>query len=170
MIVIYGDHQGLNKETPSVYAHTTEYLGKPYDFDEMLNVPLFIHIPGLGEGKTITTVGGQVDILPTIANLMDIDIPQPYIFGHDLLNTDEGFLAQISYVGKNSFISEDNHMIFVIGKDGTVESGRVINLINGKKMNLNKKLCSKYSERAVILLDTCREVLDYNLMAEEVSH
>ena len=61
-------------------------------------------------------------------------------------------------------------MIFVIGKDGTVESGRVIDLNSGKKMNLNKKLCQKYSKRAAILLDTCREMLDYNLMAEEASH
>lgn len=170
MIVIYGDHQGLNKETASVYSHMTKYLGKPYDFDEMLNVPLFIHIPGLGESKTKTTVGGQVDILPTIANLMDIEIPQPYIFGHDLLNTKEGFIAQISYVGKNSFITDDNNMIFVIGKDGTVESGHLINLTTGERMNLNINLCRKYSDRAATLIDTCQEVLDYNLISNYANH
>lgn len=170
MIVIYGDHQGLNKETASVYSHTTRYLGKPYDFDEMLNVPLFIHIPGLGESQTVTRVGGQVDILPTLANLMDFEIPQPYIFGHDLLNTKEGFVAQISYVGKNSFITDDNNMLFVIGKDGTVESGRLINLASGERMNLNTDLCRNYSDRAATLLDTCKEVLDYNLIASYANH
>ncbi len=170
MIVIYGDHQGMNKETVSVYNHMTKFLGKPYDFDEMLNVPLVIHIPGLSESRTVTTVGGQVDILPTIANLMDFGIPQPYIFGHDLLNAEEGFVAQISYIGKNSFITDDNNMLFAIGRDQTVESGRLIDLTNGKKMNLNVELCSKYSARAAILLDTCEEVLDYNLLADYVSH
>ncbi|MBQ9155644.1 MAG: LTA synthase family protein [Eubacterium sp.] len=170
MIMIYGDHQGMNKETPSVMSHMSSFLGKPYDFDEMLNVPLFIHIPGLGESRTVTTAGGQVDILPTIANLMDFDIPQPYIFGHDLLNTEDGFVAQISYVGKNSFISDDNNMLFVIGKDGTVESGRLLDLANGERMNLNVDLCRKYSDRAAALLDTCREVLDYNLIADYVEH
>lgn len=170
MIVIYGDHQGMNKETVSVYNQMTRFLGKSYDFDEMLNVPLFIHIPGLNDAKTYTTVGGQVDILPTIANLMDFEIPQPYVFGHDLINAEEGFVAQISYIGKNSFITDDNDMLFAIGKDGTVESGRVMDLSTGKEMNLNVPLCQKYSDRAEKLLDTCREVLDYNLIAEYVTH
>ena len=112
----------------------------------------------------------QVDILPTLANLMDFEIPQPYIFGHDLLNTKEGFVAQISYVGKNSFITDDNNMLFVIGKDGTVESGRLINLASGERMNLNTDLCRKYSDRAATLLDTCKEVLDYNLIASYANH
>ena len=108
--------------------------------------------------------------MPTIANLMDLEITQPYIFGHDLLNTEEGFVAQISYVGEGSFITDDNNMLFVIGKDGTVENGRVLNLLNGEKLNLNESLCQKYSDRAQTLLDTCKEVLDYNLIANYVTH
>ena len=77
MIVIYGDHQGMNKETPLVKQKMSMYLGKEYDYDEMLNVPLIIHIPGMGENHTIGTVGGQVDVMPTIANLLDLDITQP---------------------------------------------------------------------------------------------
>ena len=92
MIVIYGDHQGMNMETPSVKSRMSAFLGKEYNFDEMLNVPLLIHIPGLGEAETVDTVGGQVDILPTIANLMDVDIGQPFVFGQDLLNAEEGGL------------------------------------------------------------------------------
>ena len=96
VIAIYGDHQGMNKETPSVQWKMTDFLGKEYDYDEMLNVPFIIHIPGLNESKVVDTVGGEVDIMPTIANLMDLDTKQPYVFGHDLLNADEGFIAQIS--------------------------------------------------------------------------
>lgn len=170
MIVIYGDHQGMNKETPAVEEKMSGFLGKIYDYDEMLNVPLVIHLPGLKESRTVTTVGGEVDIMPTIANLMDLDMKQPYVFGHDLLNADEGFIAQISYVGRNSFITDDNDMLFVIGKDGTVENGRLLNLLNGENMNLNISLCQKYSDRAKTLLDTCKEVLDYNLIANYVTH
>jgi hypothetical protein len=101
---------------------------------------------------------------------MDVEIPQPYIFGHDLLNSEEGFVAQISYIGKNSFITDDNNMLFEIGKDGTVESGRLMNLATGEEMNLNRELCQKYSDRAAILLDTCKEVLDYNLIRDYVNH
>lgn len=170
MIVIYGDHQGMNMNTPSVKRKMSEFLGKEYNYDEMLKVPLIIHIPGLGEAKTIDTVGGEVDIMPTIANLMDVEVGQPFVFGHDLLNADEGFVAQISYIGKGSFIAGDNDMIFAIGKDGTVENGQVWNLITGEKMNTNITLCQEYSDRAVTLLDTCKEVLDYNLIANYVTH
>ena len=79
-------------------------------------------------------------------------------------------MAQISYVGEGSFITDDNNMLFVIGKDGTVENGRVLNLLNGEKLNLNESLCQKYSDRAQTLLDTCKEVLDYNLIANYVTH
>ena len=60
--------------------------------------------------------------------------------------------------------------LFVIGKDGTVDNGRVLNLLNGEKLNLNESLCQKYSDRAQTLLDTCKEVLDYNLIANYVTH
>ncbi|MBR5047388.1 MAG: sulfatase-like hydrolase/transferase, partial [Eubacterium sp.] len=170
MIVIYGDHQGLNKETQEVSYCMTDYLGKPYDFDEMLKIPLIIHIPGLGEHKVITTVGGQIDTAPTIANLMDLDFGQPYRFGDDLLNTREGFIAQISYIGKGSYIDGSNGMIFAIGKDGSVENGRVLRVPDGEPMNLNQDLCQKCSDRAVALLDLCKEVLDHNLIANYVTH
>lgn len=170
MIVFYGDHQGMNKETPEVWEKVSEFLGKPYEFEEMLKVPLVIHIPGLGEHKTITTVGGQVDTMPTIANLMGLKINQPYVFGHDLLNTKEGFLAQISYIGKGSYIDGNNSMIFAIGKDGTVEHGEVFHIPDGGIMNLNMELCQQNSERAMEMLDTCMEALDHNLIANYVTH
>ena len=108
--------------------------------------------------------------MPTIANLMELDMEQPYVFGQDLLNATEGFVAQISYVGKDSFITGDDNMLFIIGKDGSVENGRLLDLTTGVEMNLNVNLCSKYSERAKTLLDTCKEALDYNLIANYVTH
>ena len=170
VIAIYGDHQGMNKETASVEWKMSEFLGREYDYDEMLHVPFLIHIPGLNESKTVDVVGGQVDIMPTIANLMNLDPGQPYVFGHDLLNTNEGFVSQISYVGKGSFLSGEDNFLFVIGKDGTVKNGRMISLLDGSTKNLNKKLCQKGSDRAQTLLDTCKEVLDYNLIANYVTH
>ena len=170
MIVIYGDHQGLNKETYDVKLSMTDYLGKEYDFEEMLKVPLIIHVPGLGDHKTVTTVGGQVDTAPTIANLMGLTFSQPYQFGHDLLNTKEGFIAQISYIGKGSFIDGTGDMIYAIGKDGTVENGRVIRIPDGEPMNLNLPLCEENSRRAVDLIDLCGQVLDHNMIADHVTH
>ncbi|MDO4975845.1 MAG: LTA synthase family protein [Eubacteriales bacterium] len=170
MIAFYGDHQGLNKETPEVQRSMTRYLGKEYGFDEMLKIPLVIHIPGMGESKTITTVGGEIDTMPTLANLMGLELPQPYVLGHDLLNTKEGFLAQISYIGKGSFIDGSSEQIFEIGKDGSVENGQVYHIPDGSSMNLNMELCMKNSVRALKLLELSREILDNNLIANYVTH
>lgn len=170
MIVMYGDHQGMNKETFDVRYYMSDYLEKEYDFDEMLKIPLIIHIPGVGEHKVITTVGGEIDTMPTIANLMGLNPKTPYQLGHDLLNTEEGFLAQISYVGKGSYIDGQNDMIFAIGKDGTVDTGRCIHIPDGSVMNLNVSLCQQNSDRALKLLSLSREILDHNLIANYVTH
>ena len=37
-----------------------EFIGRTYDYDEMLNVPL-IHVPGSVK-NTISTTGGQIDL------------------------------------------------------------------------------------------------------------
>ena len=37
-------------------------------------------------------------------------------------------------------------------------------------MNRNDRLCQEYSDRANALIDTCKEVLDYNLIADYVTH
>ncbi len=170
MIVIYGDHQGMNIETPAVRLSMTRFLGRDYNYDEMLKVPLIIHIPGMEKSKTLHTVGGEVDIMPTIANLMDLDPGHPYVFGHDLLNAREGFLAQVSYVGKGSYISGQEKCIFNIGKDGSVEKGSRISIYDGSRMEPDVAASRKGSERSLALIDTCMQVLDANLINKYVKH
>jgi len=55
--------------------------------DEASKSTLIIHYPDQSKPEVISTIGGQIDILPTIANLMDFDAP--YALGKDLLNYDE---------------------------------------------------------------------------------
>lgn len=89
VLVIYGDHYGISKAESN---QLMDFLGTQYnelDWAKLQKVPLFIHYPGLKNGETISMTGGQVDILPTIANLFDLDAP--YAIGKDLLNTDKGY-------------------------------------------------------------------------------
>ena len=53
----------------------SQFLGRevtPFEEVQLQRVPLVIHIPGVTdkEPKTIDTVGGQIDIRPTILNLL----------------------------------------------------------------------------------------------------
>ena len=61
IIVFYGDHHGLNYKMDNNDIIVSEYLDKPYDYDEMLNIPLIIHIPDSGITETISTTGGCID-------------------------------------------------------------------------------------------------------------
>ncbi len=54
-------------------------------------MPLVIHIPGITDKKpqTIETVGGQIDIRPTLMNLLGIDTKDQIQFGNDLLSDEK---------------------------------------------------------------------------------
>ncbi|GGK68973.1 LTA synthase family protein [Ornithinimicrobium pekingense] len=61
-IVVVGDHQG-----PSRYVAEDElWLDDNED-----RVPFLVHVPGM-DGRRISTSGGQVDVLPTLAQLLGI--------------------------------------------------------------------------------------------------
>lgn len=70
VFVIYGDHTILHKSYDQKLknVNTEETWWK----DTEKRIPLIIYTPGQ-EGKTISTYGGQIDILPTIAYMMGID-------------------------------------------------------------------------------------------------
>ncbi|MGG1478402.1 LTA synthase family protein, partial [Bacillus subtilis] len=75
VIVLYGDHYGISENHNEAMG---EFLGKeitPFEEVQLQKVPLVIHIPGITDKKpqTIETVGGQIDIRPTLMNLLGID-------------------------------------------------------------------------------------------------
>jgi Phosphoglycerol transferase and related proteins, alkaline phosphatase superfamily len=123
LIVIYGDHMGmpvysLTKEDRSLLK---ELLGRTYGYQDMLRVPLLLVAPGALEPQTIETVGGQSDIMPTVANLAGIRLDGSVVFGQDLLNYRSNLLPIRYYLPTGSFIND--RAIFVPGEgfgDGTV--------------------------------------------------
>ncbi|PYI53858.1 LTA synthase family protein [Paenibacillus flagellatus] len=115
LIVVYGDHLGL-----PIYSLTrdekdmmNELLGHPYAYPDMLNVPLVLAAPGVTQPQTFERVGGQVDLLPTIANLLGVSLADYLHFGLDLLNESANLLPQRYYLPTGSFINEE--AIFVPG-------------------------------------------------------
>ncbi|MFZ3588141.1 LTA synthase family protein [Bacillus sp. DJP31] len=86
IIVIYGDHYGISENHNKAMA---QFLGKeeitPVDSVELQRVPLIVHIPGQ-EGKTISTVSGQIDLKPTLLHLMGIDSRNDVHFGTDIFS------------------------------------------------------------------------------------
>lgn len=121
VLVAYGDHAGL-QEKDNDPAWVSEQLGIPYDNKiSRLNIPLIVHVPG-AEGKLVQQVGGQVDIMPTISNLLGLSLKDEgyNIYGHDLLNTKNNVIGLRYYFPTGTFLNND--IFFVPGKgfeDGT---------------------------------------------------
>lgn len=85
MIVLYGDHYGIsNNHKPAI----AKLLGKKkvtnYDLANFQKVPFMIHMPGL-KGGINHTYGGEIDVLPTLLNLLGIKDQDTIQFGNDLL-------------------------------------------------------------------------------------
>lgn len=87
MIVLYGDHYGISD---SRIKDTKELFGKEdwttFDTIQTQKVPLIIHIPGQDKGTINHTYGGQVDVLPTLLNLIGYESDHLMLLGQDLLS------------------------------------------------------------------------------------
>ncbi|WP_113930847.1 LTA synthase family protein [Bacillus sp. P14.5] len=105
VIVMYGDHYGISENHNVAMS---KYLGKevdPFVSTQLQRVPLIIHIPGMEDGKTISKVGGQVDLRPTLLNLLGIDSKGDIQFGSDLFSKDREDLAILR---DGRFITKDH--------------------------------------------------------------
>lgn len=90
IIVFYGDHYGISENHNEAMA---KYLGKevtPFESQQLQRVPFIVHIPGVTDKnpKEIDTVGGQIDIRPTVMNLLGVDSKDKVEFGNDLFSKD----------------------------------------------------------------------------------
>ncbi len=65
-----------------------------FDTLNLQRTPLYIHMPGQTEGETISKPTGQIDIKPTILNLLGIDTTNDIRFGHDMFSDEyTGFVV-----------------------------------------------------------------------------
>lgn len=166
VLVFYGDHHGLNKNMDDNEIYVSEWLGREYDYDEMFRIPLIIHIPGIGYSETVSTLGGQIDFLPTIANLMDLELDHPYILGRDLYNAEEGFVAFTAYLFEGSFAKDG--VMFEISREGLFEGSRAWVIGTGEELDI-EDYYEDY-EKAVKLKQTSEDILVQDLISNHVSH
>lgn len=113
LIVVYGDHLGLpiySLESDDK-ALMKEIFGREYSMADMINIPLVISAPGAVEGARVDQLGGQVDIVPTVASLLGISMDDYIHFGQDLLSGQPNLLPERYYLPTGSFISQEGMFI-----------------------------------------------------------
>jgi len=72
IFVIYGDHYGISRKYEAGVHELLKQEGTPLEHLELQKIPLIVHIPGQ-KGKTIETIGGEIDIHSTLLYLLGID-------------------------------------------------------------------------------------------------
>ncbi|WP_079477692.1 LTA synthase family protein [Halobacillus salinus] len=106
ILVIYGDHFGISENHQKAMGQYLDKKINDYEQFQLQRVPLLIYGKGIDAEKN-HTVGGQVDLRPTLTNLLGIEDPNPVQFGHDLMDperrqlmiTRDGDFANEDYVG-----------------------------------------------------------------------
>lgn len=160
VIAMYGDHHGITGVEKEAMIRVGEFIGKRFDFDELMNVPLIIHVPGYDGNKTIDSVRCQLDFSPTILNLFGVDKNKYLLFGRDVLDKEHPNVAfPEGYMRKGSFISDD--YIFQMGRDGIFENGTLIDRKTGKEVALNDKVKELY-KKAISEITLSNKILDTN--------
>ncbi|EPY6471200.1 LTA synthase family protein [Clostridium sporogenes] len=149
IIAIYGDHYAIPRENEKDLSN---FLGKDIDelnWIELQKVPLIIHTPDEKLKGTNNEYCGQIDLYPTLANLLNIK--NNTMFGRDLLNN------------KNES---------VIFRNGSFTDGKVfyISPINTyydikahKKINETEELKAK-KDNAISELNSSDNILKHDLL------
>ncbi|MDE4084802.1 LTA synthase family protein [Planococcus maritimus] len=133
IIVLYGDHYGISENHNAAMAQYLERDITPYESAQLQRVPFFVHIPGYGEGYTDEEIGGQIDMRPTLLNMLGIDTATDVQFGSDLF--------------------AEGHEEFVIFRDGRLVTEDYVYAgntcyENGTGEPIDQSLCEPYIEEA----------------------
>jgi len=150
IIVMYGDHYGISENHNKAMA---QYLGKdgitPYDNALLQEVPLFIHIPGDGDGKEMTEVSGQIDLRPTILHLLGVETSKDMQLGADLFSPE--------------------HEDFVIFRDGRFITDKYVyageacyDKATGEQIDVEP--CQPFADRATTELENSDAIINGDLL------
>lgn len=108
VLVVYGDHEGASR---AHYDDIWKLLGQARPQDDQLalvslqTIPLFIRVPGVVPQGEMERVGGQIDILPTLANIMGLR--KGFFVGEDLFGARENPTPLSGRVPHGSFVDDE---------------------------------------------------------------
>lgn len=89
VLVVYGDHTAIpNANGSELEVLLEQDLKDPLRWRALQKVPLMIRLPKGRGARVVETTGGHVDIGPTVASIMGVNMP--LAFGQDLLTARVG--------------------------------------------------------------------------------
>ena len=109
-------HRGLWDETIVIFVsdHGEEFHdhggwehGKTL-YAEMIHVPLLIRIPGMGEGRRVSSLAQHIDLVPTLLSALGLPLPG-HLEGRDLLPIFQGSRETAEERPVYSYMDVDGH-------------------------------------------------------------
>lgn len=141
MVVFYGDHYGISDNHKKAMSKITGIKNfNDFDNAQYQRVPFMIHMDGL-KGGINHTYGGEIDVLPTLLNLLGVDDSNKIQFGSDLLSPEH---SQLVAFRNGNFVSPDVTKIgstYYNTKTGKVDK----KISSAEKSKLSNKVTTELS-------------------------
>lgn len=150
IIVMYGDHYGISEnhnKAMSMYLEKEEIAA--YDSALLQSVPLFIHVPGSGDGQEVDKTAGQIDLRPTILHLLGIETKNDMQLGADIFSPE--------------------HEDFVIFRDGRFITDKLVYAgevcyDRATAEPTDMEACQPYIDRSLIELEYSDQIINGDLL------
>ena len=105
IILMYGDHYGISE---SYYDGLAQLFNQDeitlYDHLMLQRVPLFIHLPNQTKGETVSKISSQIDVKPTLLNLLGLPATNYLNFGTDVFSPTH---REVAILRDGSFITDE---------------------------------------------------------------
>lgn len=168
VLVVYGDHEGASLKH---FKEIRQLQGRPVQREEELakaslqTVPLFVRVPASPLTGTFEQVGGQIDILPTLSNILGIADDGIYL-GQDLLEVPRQPTPLTGRYPLGSFA--DNDVVFIASPDGGLENG--VYYDRAAEVKLDTALAAQKYRRVMEMVRVSAQVIRHNLITELREH
>ncbi|WP_240422289.1 LTA synthase family protein [Listeria costaricensis] len=151
VVVIYGDHHII--DTTELPANQTKYVNHDSELKAQpaddYRIPFFIHYPGMEDTGKIDNIGGEIDVMPTVLNLLGIKADDQIMFGEDILNTKTNFVPERYTMPEGSYFTNS----YMYEPDESFETGKATNY-DGTSHALSDDVKEKF--------DASRKLLQYS--------
>ncbi|WP_336770171.1 LTA synthase family protein [Bacillus bombysepticus] len=148
IFVLYGDHYGISENHNKAMEVVMGQEITPLENVYLQKVPFIIHIPGVA-GQTIHSLGGQLDIKPTVLHLLGIETKNEFMLGQDLFGQE-----------RNKFVPLRDGS--VIGESNVYTKEKCYDIVT--KTRVDQEICKPLKEQTEEILDLSDKVLYGDLL------
>jgi phosphoglycerol transferase MdoB-like AlkP superfamily enzyme len=142
IVIIYGDHTSMldNQLDGTDSKAANMLLGRDYGPVDRQRIPLIIHLPGQTDARVETQTAGQVDIMPTVADLVGMDITGVPHMGRSVFVNSNSLYPLRSYLPGGTFVN--GRVIFLPGIG--YDDGKAYNVSDGSSAKLTDQEKADY--------------------------